>query len=626
MTSEVCVISFVSFDDFHDLKIRIFQQTHHFPRGSVPKHTTVLEEIHEERDSLPDEENNLENPNNSERKNAVTDGESPKVSPEHQKLEDPLAWVDEEDEDRPRTRSISVSNADLEERHRMDSVSEADKAQLSNHRYTRHSSIDRGAVNQQQKEDPIEKYYERNNYTVTGRDRDFYNKLPSHLQHRLSKDAVSRYSSPGALGQPVVPTLRRFDKSMYWFAFHRKQIGFRHICVVILVLLYTLLGAALFWSVESRHEKSKTLLHVHNLEELLTKLAENVTESVNNENTTTNVAEMKIYIREAYIELMKLEGQYKGSTYYKLEDQGNNWKWTFESAFFFSMNVYTTTGYGSIAPESTLGQFLVCLYGFIFVPVTLVVLRDLGQFFLVHLTKLYAVGSQKFRELNGDKHVDEDEVIQLPIKACLLLLAAYLGLCTVFIYFYDELSGSEPGSGMSMFLCFYFSFISLSTIGLGDVMPNNATFSPIISIMFFFGMAVTKVVNRNTFIAVENGIFGTLTLVENKLDGVVTRASAKPEDKPPSPKVQRAFSMDADSVAQVDETPNEILNNFTVRSIATFMKSNADIYGGGFGRVQLRRGDLMNTDSQNQNQNQATVNSVSQLRNRRPSQNINNNV
>lgn len=149
------------------------------------------------------------------------------------------------------------------------------------------------------------------------------------------------------------------------------------------------------------------------LEELLTSLAENVTETVNDVNTTTTVAEMKIYIRDAYVELMKLEGQYKGSTYYKLEDTQNNWKWTFESAFFFSMNVYTTTGYGtssdsrrpsesprvpgSIAPESSLGQFLVCVYGFIFVPVTLVALRDLGQFFLVHLTKLYAHGIQKFR-------------------------------------------------------------------------------------------------------------------------------------------------------------------------------------------------------------------------------------
>ncbi|CAI2352717.1 unnamed protein product [Caenorhabditis sp. 36 PRJEB53466] len=592
-------------------------ENHHFPRSGVPKHTTVLEEIHEERDSLPDEENSLDENGSAQRKNAVAGGESPDIEPVDKKLEDPLDYEDEG----LRVRSHSVSTADLEEKHRLES-GVPDVSQLSTHRYTRHASIDRGnAPGKAVGDEAVEKYYERNNYTVTGRDRnaDFYNKLPGHLQHRLSQhnvDGVSRFSSPGALGQPVVPTLRRFDKSMYWFAFHRKQIGFRHICVVLLVLAYTLLGAAMFWSVESRHEKAKTLRHVRNLEELLTTIAENVTESVNDINTTTTVSEMKIYIREAYVELMKLEGQYKGSTYYKLEDPENNWKWTFESAFFFSMNVYTTTGYGSIAPESSMGQLLVCVYGFIFVPVTLVVLRDLGQFFLVHLTKLYAHAIQRFRELNGDKRVDEDELIQLPIKACFLLLASYLGACTIFIYFYDELSGSEPGSGISMFLCFYFSFISLSTIGLGDVMPNNATFSPIISIIFFFGMAVTKVVNRNTFIAVENGIFGTLTLVENKLDGVVTRGSAvKPVEKPTTPKVQRAFSMDADSAAQQqDETPNEILNNFTVRSIATFMKSNADIYGGGFGRVQLRRGDLMNSDNQN------TVNSVSQLRHRAPSQ------
>lgn len=588
----------------------------HFHRGSIPKHSSFLEGIHEERDSLPDEDNNLENNSDASRKNALAGGESPTISEEHQKLEDPLSYVDEE-EDKTVRKTFNVNVH--EQRHRLDSISDTEKPQLNNHKYMRHSSIDKGNMHGNSKDEAVDRYYERNQYTITGRDmnQDTYNRLPNRFQRRQSAyaDAVS-FTSPEVLGQPVVPTMRQFDKSMYWFAFHRKKIGFRHICVVLLVLMYTLLGAAMFWSVESRHEKAKTLRHVHHLEELLTKLAENVTNSVNDINTTTTVSKMKVYIREAYIELMKLEGQYKGSTYFKLEDPENNWKWTFESAFFFSMNVYTTTGYGSIAPESTLGQLLVCIYGFIFVPVTLVALRDLGQFFLVHLTKLYAHGIQKFRELNGDKHVDDDEIIRLPIKACILLLASYLAVCTIFIYFYDDFSGDEAGSGMSMFLCFYFSFISLSTIGLGDVMPNNATFSPIISIMFFFGMAVTKVVNRNTFIAVENGIFGTLTLVENKLDGIVSRVSAgtKAPEKPATPKVQRAVSMDAESVHLPEESANEMLNNFTVRSIATFMKSNADIYGGGFGRVQLRRGDLMNTD------NQMTINSVSQLRHRAASQ------
>uniref|UniRef100_A0A1I7UWF7 Protein lap4 n=1 Tax=Caenorhabditis tropicalis TaxID=1561998 RepID=A0A1I7UWF7_9PELO len=101
---------------------------------------------------------------------------------------------------------------------------------------------------------------------------------------------------------------------------------------------------------------------------------------------------------------------------------------------------------------------------------------------------------------------------------------------------------------------------------------------------------------------------GVLTLVENKLDGIVRRGKSYPEEeKPPKPQkppaappvhpFQRALSVE-DYVAAQRENTNEVMNNFTVRSIATFMKSNTDIYGGGFGRVQLRRGDLMGSDHQ----------------------------
>uniref|UniRef100_A0A1I7V328 Transmembrane protein n=1 Tax=Caenorhabditis tropicalis TaxID=1561998 RepID=A0A1I7V328_9PELO len=155
---------------FVDSGTQDYQMNHHFPRGSVPKHTAVLEEIHEERDSLPDEDNILDS-SNSQRKNAVAGDESPTFFPQdHAKLEDPLSFVDDED-DRPRRRSFSVGNADLEEKNR-DNMSDTEKSQLSNHRYTRHSSIDRGNSNGFFKtgspEEAVEKYYERNNYTVTG--------------------------------------------------------------------------------------------------------------------------------------------------------------------------------------------------------------------------------------------------------------------------------------------------------------------------------------------------------------------------------------------------------------------------------------------------------------------------
>uniref|UniRef100_A0A0K0CYY7 Ion_trans_2 domain-containing protein n=1 Tax=Angiostrongylus cantonensis TaxID=6313 RepID=A0A0K0CYY7_ANGCA len=167
-------------------------------------------------------------------------------------------------------------------------------------------------------------------------------------------------------------------------------------------------------------------------------------------------------------------------TFYKDEDPNNHMMWTFGSSFFFSMNVFTTTGYGSIAPESMLGKSCVVIYGFLFVPLTLVVIRHLGNWTLVILTNIYA----KF--------------------------PAYLMGTTTFIFIYDKLSG-PPGTGIDYFLSFYFSFISISTIGLGDVMPNNVTvsFDPLITILFFFGMPLMKVVNSSTYQCVEKSTIGT---------------------------------------------------------------------------------------------------------------------
>ncbi|PIO53062.1 Ion channel, partial [Teladorsagia circumcincta] len=97
------------------------------------------------------------------------------------------------------------------------------------------------------------------------------------------------------------------------------------------------------------------------------------------------------------------------------------------------------------------------------------------------------------------------------------LFAGFIGFCTVFVYYLDAFSG-PPGTGLDWFHSLYFSYMSFTTIGLGDVMPNNATFAPIVSILFFLGLPIMKVVNRMTYLTVENGAFGLLTVMENRID------------------------------------------------------------------------------------------------------------
>uniref|UniRef100_A0A1I7XKC7 Ion channel n=1 Tax=Heterorhabditis bacteriophora TaxID=37862 RepID=A0A1I7XKC7_HETBA len=362
-------------------------------------------------------------------------------------------------------------------------------------------------------QDAIDKYYQRNQATINSlqsRHHETVRRAPER-RHPPSLASVSQRSVGShrsvIMPSPKVTERKNFRKSFYWLAHNHKKIGFRHICMLLLVLLYTLLGATMFYLIESNYEKNTVVIRKIALDETILRIAKEMTEKVNDPDQLVNVTTMEDYIKLAYVTLLQQESAYKGSTFYKAADPANNYKWTFGSAFFFSMNVFTTTGYGSIAPESVAGKSCVIWYGLIFVPLTLVVIRDLGQWTLVHMTKIYARLLIKFRTARGHSETKEDELIELPLKLSAVIMVSYLMFTSLFVYEYDALSG-PPDTGMDFFHAFYFSFISMSTIGLGDIMPNNVTFAPIITIMFFFGMPILKVVNRVTYITVENGVFG----------------------------------------------------------------------------------------------------------------------
>ncbi|ETN78301.1 Ion channel [Necator americanus] len=196
-----------------------------------------------------------------------------------------------------------------------------------------------------------------------------------------------------------------------------------------------------------------------------------------------------------------------------------------------------------------------------------------------------------FRRWRGTKSEKPNEVIRLPIVISVLIMIAFLAVSTVFIYYLDAFSG-PPGTGLDWFHSFYFSYMSFTTIGLGDVMPNNATFAPIVSILFFLGLPILKVVNRMTYLTVENGAFGMLTVIENRIDNYW-------EGKQPSSgEVENGAKEENAKETDKDEIPAEWVNNITIHSIATFMKANKDVYGGSFGKVNLRAADVLPQNEQ----------------------------
>ncbi|GMT28779.1 hypothetical protein PFISCL1PPCAC_20076, partial [Pristionchus fissidentatus] len=489
----------------------------------------------------------------------------------------------------------------------------------------------------QKGEDPIEEYYKRNKayLTVTSmaslyekstemrRLPDYLKQMTSHRRgtmksqksqsHRSGRSGTSARSRIGLPQMPSDTHSNKFVRSFYFLASKHRKIGFRHLVMLILVATYSLIGATIFYHIEGPNEKHSTAETQVALLDAIKIISEDLRLVARSTNDS-----LEKHVKNAYISLLEIEGKYSGSTFFKLESQPEpRYQWTFGSAFFFSFTVFTTIGYGAIAPVTVLGKACTIVYAFICIPLTMVVIRDFGQFVLVTLTKIYARLLIKLRAARGYLTTD-GESISLPIKFCSLLSVSYILAAAVFIYNFDALSG-PANEGIDLFNALYFSFISITTVGFGDVMPSNASFSPVIAIVFFFGLPIMKVVNRVSYVAFENFAFGLLALAEQTIDMKLggTAMTSKPStageveegrsqrshrSQRSGGRTVRMAAMSTDDYSLYGEESedeeddararNEMMNNFTIRSLATFMKTRSDVYGGDFGRVNIRKSDL----------------------------------
>lgn len=73
-----------------------------------------------------------------------------------------------------------------------------------------------------------------------------------------------------------------------------------------------------------------------------------------------------------------------------------------------------------------------------------------------------------FRNVKINKRMRD---VTLPMTISVPILLLYMIICALVVQYYDETE--DIRTGLDFKNSFYFAFISLSTIGLGDIMPNN---------------------------------------------------------------------------------------------------------------------------------------------------------
>jgi len=213
----------------------------------------------------------------------------------------------------------------------------------------------------------------------------------------------------------------------------------RLLCLVLGYLLYLFMGATIFSAIE------------HPIEgEMINQLQQEKTQFLQ-ENKCVKAPALDQYVSSV------ISNSRRGVSL--SSSQVPNW--SFGQSFFFSGTVITTIGYGQQTPLSTQGKIFCMLYALIGIPLTLLLLSILVEYMMGPTNTLLAHMNAKLGHLHQPFHIR----------------LMHLGLVTllVFILFIllpaSLLDRVEPV--WNWFDSFYYCFISLTTVGLGDFIPGD---------------------------------------------------------------------------------------------------------------------------------------------------------
>lgn len=213
--------------------------------------------------------------------------------------------------------------------------------------------------------------------------------------------------------------------------------------------------------------------------------------------------------------------------------------WDFASAFFFSSTLVTTVGYGYTTPLSDSGKAFCIFYALLGVPFTMLVLTATVQ----RLARLLTHRPLAYLQLRSAYSHQALARAHFLLLLLAVLVAFFLLPAAVF---------SALEETWSYLDAFYFCFISLCTIGLGDYVPGEqpgqrlrALYKVSVTVYLLLGlMAVLLVLQTFHKAADLHGLTDLLLLpAEHHHDQEpILEAEATPEEPAPGTKLPPASS------------------------------------------------------------------------------------
>ncbi|XP_078313806.1 potassium channel subfamily K member 1-like isoform X2 [Crassostrea virginica] len=216
----------------------------------------------------------------------------------------------------------------------------------------------------------------------------------------------------------------------------------RLLVLTLFYLLYLVIGASVFSAIEGPQERQL----IKNVKKLRSDFLA--------DNTCLTDVELEKFIANIVIATNRGVSATKNVTM-------SEPNWTFGQSIFFAGTLLTTIGYGRVAPLSEAGKGFCLLYAMIGIPLTLIFFTAIVERLMIP-TKMFLYFL--FRKLG---HLYRVFHIQL-LHFFIMLVAAVIFIFIIPASIYSAL---EPT--WDFLDSFYYCFISMTTIGLGDYIPGD---------------------------------------------------------------------------------------------------------------------------------------------------------
>ncbi|VDM57494.1 unnamed protein product [Angiostrongylus costaricensis] len=151
-------------------------------------------------------------------------------------------------------------------------------------------------------------------------------------------------------------------------------------------------------------------------------------------------------------------------------------EWSFKTAALFGFGILTTLGYGKVEPKTINGRLFTVIYGFIGIPMTVILLTNIGRYLEHVILKVKQVCHLKVGDTDNGNFSG---------TTLFFVMILYLLLGALFI---PLLHGE-----LDFFNGIYFAFICLTAIEYGDLVPDNNWFIPIVIAYVCIGLAISTI-------------------------------------------------------------------------------------------------------------------------------------